>query len=269
MKETVLVTGSSRGIGRAVALKFASCGYHVVINCARSTERMEEVKKEVSENKGIQINIDQEKIDKYVNETKQHLGISLKFLVEFMKKPLSTTMYSQISNSVGMFFVVLQVLAFLTLEIVVVANIYKIMTDLFGPLAYWLDLRNTTVYGAMYLKGTLIVILSVLMLVVLMNVVVKKLGNAIVTKQRIMSIAIISTIPITLSFVLGAVIMSILPILALVILIIGFISSVVLGSHSLLGNMETNKDKGIYMIFGVYLVQIIMMSIIIKVCIGL
>ena len=25
----------------------ASCGYHVVINCARSTERMEEVKKEV------------------------------------------------------------------------------------------------------------------------------------------------------------------------------------------------------------------------------
>ena len=45
MKKTVLVTGSSRGIGRAVALKFASCGYHVVINCARSTERMEEVKK--------------------------------------------------------------------------------------------------------------------------------------------------------------------------------------------------------------------------------
>ena len=47
MKKTVRVTGSSRGIGRAVALKFASCGYHVVINCARSTERMEEVKKEV------------------------------------------------------------------------------------------------------------------------------------------------------------------------------------------------------------------------------
>ena len=47
MKETVLVTGSSRGIGRAVALKFASCGYRVVINCARSAERMEEVKKEI------------------------------------------------------------------------------------------------------------------------------------------------------------------------------------------------------------------------------
>ena len=36
MKKTVLVTGSSRGIGRAVALKFASCGYHVVINCAEA-----------------------------------------------------------------------------------------------------------------------------------------------------------------------------------------------------------------------------------------
>lgn len=47
MKKTVLVTGSSRGIGRAVALKFASCGYRVVINCARSAERMEEVKKEI------------------------------------------------------------------------------------------------------------------------------------------------------------------------------------------------------------------------------
>ena len=47
MKKTVLVTGSSRGIGRAVALKFASMGYRVVINCARSADRMEEVKKEV------------------------------------------------------------------------------------------------------------------------------------------------------------------------------------------------------------------------------
>ena len=47
MKKTVLVTGSSRGIGQAVALKFASCGYRVVINCARSADRMEEVKKEV------------------------------------------------------------------------------------------------------------------------------------------------------------------------------------------------------------------------------
>ena len=47
MKKTVLITGSSRGIGRAAALKFASCGYRVVINCIRSRERLEEVRKEV------------------------------------------------------------------------------------------------------------------------------------------------------------------------------------------------------------------------------
>ena len=46
MKKTVLVTGSSRGIGRAIALKYAENGYNVVINCARSTDRLEQVKKE-------------------------------------------------------------------------------------------------------------------------------------------------------------------------------------------------------------------------------
>ena len=46
MKKTVLVTGSSRGIGRAIALKYAEHGDNVVINCARSTDRLEQVKKE-------------------------------------------------------------------------------------------------------------------------------------------------------------------------------------------------------------------------------
>ena len=48
MKKTVLVTGSSRGIGRAIALKYAEHGYNVVINCARSTDRLEQVKKEAA-----------------------------------------------------------------------------------------------------------------------------------------------------------------------------------------------------------------------------
>ena len=46
MKKTVLVTGSSRGFGRAIALKYAEHGYNVVINCARSTDRLEQAKKE-------------------------------------------------------------------------------------------------------------------------------------------------------------------------------------------------------------------------------
>ena len=32
-KKAVLVTGSSRGIGRAIALTFAKNGYHVFLNC--------------------------------------------------------------------------------------------------------------------------------------------------------------------------------------------------------------------------------------------
>lgn len=46
MSKTVLVTGSARGIGRAIALKYAALGYQVIINCVTNTGRMEEVKKE-------------------------------------------------------------------------------------------------------------------------------------------------------------------------------------------------------------------------------
>ncbi|GMQ63080.1 elongation factor P 5-aminopentanone reductase [Vallitalea maricola] len=35
-KKTVLVTGSSRGIGKAIAIKYAKEGYNVVINCSSS-----------------------------------------------------------------------------------------------------------------------------------------------------------------------------------------------------------------------------------------
>ncbi len=42
-----LVTGSSRGIGRAIALKFASKGYHVFLNCRHSLERLAGVQEEI------------------------------------------------------------------------------------------------------------------------------------------------------------------------------------------------------------------------------
>ena len=46
-KKTVLVTGASRGIGRAIALTFARCGYHVFLNCSRSVDELEKVKSEI------------------------------------------------------------------------------------------------------------------------------------------------------------------------------------------------------------------------------
>ena len=46
MNKTVLVTGASRGIGRAVALAYAKKGYNVVI-CARNSETLKIVSEEI------------------------------------------------------------------------------------------------------------------------------------------------------------------------------------------------------------------------------
>ena len=41
MNKTVLITGSGRGIGRAIAIKFAKEGYRVVINSNKSKNELE------------------------------------------------------------------------------------------------------------------------------------------------------------------------------------------------------------------------------------
>ena len=46
-KKTVLVTGSSRGIGRAIAIAFAKNGYHVFLNCNHSIIDLERVRAEI------------------------------------------------------------------------------------------------------------------------------------------------------------------------------------------------------------------------------
>lgn len=43
-KKTVLVTGSSRGIGKAIALAFGRAGYNIVLNAAKSAAQLEEVR---------------------------------------------------------------------------------------------------------------------------------------------------------------------------------------------------------------------------------
>jgi 3-oxoacyl-[acyl-carrier protein] reductase len=47
MTETVLVTGSSRGIGKAIALKLASDGYDVVLHCRNKRDEAEAVAAEI------------------------------------------------------------------------------------------------------------------------------------------------------------------------------------------------------------------------------
>lgn len=46
-KKTVLVTGSSRGIGKAIAVKFANEGYQVVINGAHQEDVLQNTKNEI------------------------------------------------------------------------------------------------------------------------------------------------------------------------------------------------------------------------------
>lgn len=47
MKKYILVTGASRGIGRSTALKFASEGYHVFLNCRSSLAELHQVQNEI------------------------------------------------------------------------------------------------------------------------------------------------------------------------------------------------------------------------------
>ena len=46
-RKTVLVTGASRGIGKAIAVKFAKKGYNVAISCVHSKERLLQTQKEI------------------------------------------------------------------------------------------------------------------------------------------------------------------------------------------------------------------------------
>lgn len=53
MNETILVTGSSRGIGRAVALHLAEAGYRIVLHCRRELEKTEEVGRQIEAGGGV------------------------------------------------------------------------------------------------------------------------------------------------------------------------------------------------------------------------
>ncbi len=47
-RKTVLITGASRGIGRAIALHFAAAGYRLVVCCLSRTDILESLRQEVT-----------------------------------------------------------------------------------------------------------------------------------------------------------------------------------------------------------------------------
>ena len=48
-RKTVLITGASRGIGKAIALRFASSEYNIVVNCVKNSTLLLQLKSEIEQ----------------------------------------------------------------------------------------------------------------------------------------------------------------------------------------------------------------------------
>ncbi len=55
MNKTVLITGASRGIGHAIAHRFAKAGYSLIINCSKSTDALMTLKQELEQRYSIRV----------------------------------------------------------------------------------------------------------------------------------------------------------------------------------------------------------------------
>lgn len=80
MKPTVLITGASRGIGKAIAYRFAKEGYSLIINCSKSSEALANLKKELEETYQVPIlasvgNVgDYSYVQQLFDEIQEHFG---------------------------------------------------------------------------------------------------------------------------------------------------------------------------------------------------
>ncbi|MBU0976222.1 MAG: SDR family NAD(P)-dependent oxidoreductase [Patescibacteria group bacterium] len=75
--KVALITGSSRGIGRATAILFAKEGAKVVINCKENVEKAEEVLEKVGKGNGIVVKADvstEKGVKRLISETEKQFG---------------------------------------------------------------------------------------------------------------------------------------------------------------------------------------------------
>ena len=80
MKKVVLVTGASKGIGKATAIEFAKHDYNIVINYYSDNAKAEEVKKYIIENYDVDVMLckadvsKEDEVKNMVNEVINHFG---------------------------------------------------------------------------------------------------------------------------------------------------------------------------------------------------
>lgn len=80
MRKTVLITGASRGMGKAEAIEFAKKGYDIIINYSNNIEKAVAVKEEIEKNydvKAVAIQADlrkQEDMNRLVAESLRIFG---------------------------------------------------------------------------------------------------------------------------------------------------------------------------------------------------
>ena len=80
MRKTVLITGASRGIGKACALEFAKHNYNVVINYVSNDLKAEELKSFIVENYDVDVSLfkcdvsDEKKVKEMVNNIINYFG---------------------------------------------------------------------------------------------------------------------------------------------------------------------------------------------------
>lgn len=104
MTRTVLVTGSSRGLGREIARTVAEQGHQVVVNYFKSKESAESLVAEIGESRAIALQADvtdRQQVEEMVKKATEHFGqidvIVNNALVDFQFDPTKQKPFSELT----------------------------------------------------------------------------------------------------------------------------------------------------------------------------
>ena len=75
MKKKILITGSTQGIGKAMAVAFVREGYDVIVHCSSNLEKAERIKTEIGAWKAV--TADFSKLTKAYLQLAEKIGILL------------------------------------------------------------------------------------------------------------------------------------------------------------------------------------------------